>query len=80
MCRVRDAADVTGWGLCFTPHLCWPGAQGDIMRKDLTNEKAEYLRLLPAALLRQYADGIGPQTAEFRRGMKQQLGITLNRE
>ena len=62
--------DITGNKRKAEAELCEGGRD-----KDVTNEnKAEYLRLLPVALLQQYTDGIGPQTAAFRRGMTQQLG------
>ena len=91
--KVRDAEDVTGWGLYFTePFLPWPGddGAGDITgnkrkaepelceggrERELTQDnKGEYLRLLPAALLRQYTDGIEAQTRAFRAGMARQCG------
>ena len=62
--------DITGNKRKSAPELCAGGAIRDVTEAN----KAEYLRLMQAALLRHYRDGIAAQTAAFRRGMMQLCG------
>ena len=61
---------VTGKKRKRPDELCPGGADMDVTEEN----KAEYLRLLQAALLRQYEDGIAQQTEAVRRGMALHCG------
>ena len=65
-----DGGDIMGYKRKRQPELCEGGADKEVTQEN----KAEYLRLLQEALLRQYEDGIAAQTAAFRQGLAHQCG------